>query len=260
MNRLKGRKKAAERIGDEVLLRRQHRSFVPNETLARGVLYSPHSFVILSSHSHDFVGSGRGKGPHHHCLFVMKKDGSMRPARDIYEWLQQYCVEQCAVLLALAEQIPTFTEPLPCQLGRADGYAAPQLCMGCASWWTDHGWNDNVSHKDEPKLFNKLLRDWRRTERPAAIVLAQVHAQGALLFELIQPFLVLPPMATHFPCTRAKLGAFLEEISEGEYPSEYKKKNSDSTEVFTERDSEDGLLGGYFLANEPVEFDTEKYW
>ena len=47
-------------------------------------------------------------------------------------------------------------------------------------------------------------------------------------------------MATHFPCTRAKLGAFIEEISEGERPSVY------ASTLFHEYDSEDGLLGGYF--------------
>ena len=172
-------------------------------------------------------------------------------ALPLSQWLQQYCVEQCAVLLALSERMPTFTsnDDLPCQLGRADGYKAPQLCMGCARWWTEHG---HASWNDHSYLFDRLVRDWRRTERPAAIVLAKVHPQGDLLFQLIQPFLQLPPMATHFPCTRAKLGAFIEEISVGERESTYNK------EFFHEYDSEDGLLGGYFLANTPMKFDTDE--
>ena len=169
-------------------------------------------------------------------------------ALPLSQWLQQYCVEQCAVLLALSERMPSFTsdDDLPCQLGRADGYKAPQLCMGCARWWTEHG---HASWNDQPYLFDRLVRDWRRTERPAAIVLAKVHPQGDLLFQLIQPFLQLPPMATHFPCTRAKLGAFIEEISVGERPSVY------TSTFFHEYDSEDGLLGGYFLANKPMKLE-----
>ena len=150
-------------------------------------------------------------------------------ALPLSQWLQQYCVEQCAVLLALSERMPSFTsnDDLPCQLGRADGYKAPQLCMGCARWWTEHG---HASWNDQPYLFDRLVRDWRRTERPAAIVLAKKHPQGDLLFQLIQPFLQLPPMATHFPCTRAKLGAFIEEISVGERESTYTYHNGE--EVF----------------------------
>ena len=175
-------------------------------------------------------------------------------ALPLSQWLQQYCVEQCAVLLALSERMPSFTsdDDLPCQLGRADGYKAPQLCMGCARWWTEHGGHHRWD--GQPYLFDRLVRDWRRTERPAAIVLAKVHPQGDLLFQLIQPFLQLPPMATHFPCTRAKLGAFIEEISVGERESTYNYHNGE--EVFKEYDSEDGLLGGYFLANTPMEFET----
>ena len=242
----KARIKEAERIGDEVLQRRQHRSFVENDDEPLS-----NSHIILSSHAVDHVpDGGRGEGPHHHALYVMKKDGSKREACDIYEWLQQFCVEQCAVLLALAEQMPAFAEDLPCQLGRADGYKAPQLCMGCADWWTKHGQH---TWCNEPDLFDRLVRDWRRTERPAAIVLAQVHPEGFLLFQLIQPFLQLPPMATHFPCTRAKLGDFIEEISVGEQPSSYRKQ-SNGEEVFIEQDYEDGLLGGYFLSNRPLQF------
>jgi hypothetical protein len=243
----------AEQIGDTVLQRRQHRSFIENAPppSLRGLL--------LSSHAVDMCEAGRGKDPSVHLLLVMKKDGTKRVARDIYEWLQQFCVEQCAVLLALEEEFPAFTKdsssclPLPCQLGRADGYAAPQLCMGCARWWTDQGWNEDKSYKDEPELFNRLVRDWRRTERPAQIVLAKVHPQGDLLFELVQPYLQLPPMATHFPCTREELGSFIEEVSSGEYPSNYWKKRN-GEEIFNEFDEEDGLTGGYWLAHVPMEF------
>ena len=71
--------KAAEQIGDEVLQRRQHRSFVENDEPLSN------SRLILSSQAVDYVDAGRNKGPHHRTLFVMKKDGTKRPARDIYE-------------------------------------------------------------------------------------------------------------------------------------------------------------------------------
>ena len=71
--------KAAEQIGDEVLQRRQHRSFVENDEPLSN------SRLILSSQAVDYVDAGRDKGPHHRTLLVMKKDGTKRPARDIYE-------------------------------------------------------------------------------------------------------------------------------------------------------------------------------
>ena len=71
--------KAAEQIGDEVLQRRQHRSFVENDEPLTN------SRLILSSQAVDYVDAGRDKGPHHRTLLVMKKDGTKRPARDIYE-------------------------------------------------------------------------------------------------------------------------------------------------------------------------------
>ena len=152
--RIKARIKEYERISDECLQRRQCRSFVENDEPLSN------SHVILSSHAVDHVpDAGRGEGPHHHALYVIKKDGSKRQACDIYEWLQQFSVEQCAVLLALAEQMPAFAESkcqedLPCQLGRADGYKAPQLCMGCARWWTKQG---QPFADDEPELFSTNL-------------------------------------------------------------------------------------------------------
>ena len=53
-------------------------------------------------------------------------------ALPLSQWLQQYCVEQCAVLLALSERMPTFTsdDDLPCHLGRADGYEGTAALHG----------------------------------------------------------------------------------------------------------------------------------
>tara|TARA_B110001452_G_scaffold131181_1_gene108979 strand:- start:162 stop:947 length:786 start_codon:yes stop_codon:yes gene_type:complete len=245
---------SAHQIADAVLLRRQHRSLIENGPPAPAwthrlwLSWQRVDYVVAGEYSDDSDDSeggslrdlGRGHEARHVILSVMMKDGSKRPARDIYEWLQQYCVEQCAVLLALKEQLPKGAMPvdLPCQLGNADGYKAPQVLMGCASWWTEHG---------KGQVFDRLVHEWRRTERTAAIVLDKVHPEGNVLFDLIQPFLKLPPMATHFPCTRENLGSFIEEISCGEYPSHY-HKDSDSLELFTETDFEDGLQGGYFLS------------
>ena len=62
-------------------------------------------------------------------------------------------------------------------------------------------------------------------------------------------------MATHFPCTRAKLGDFIEKISVGEQPSSYRKEsNGEELFIFIEQDYEDGLRGGYFLSNQPMQF------
>ena len=55
----------------KVLQRRQYRSFVENDEPLSN------SHIILSSHAVDHVpDAGRGEGPHHHALYVMKKDGS----------------------------------------------------------------------------------------------------------------------------------------------------------------------------------------
>ena len=56
---------------------------------------------------------------------------------------------------------------------------APQLCMGCARWWTEHG---DASWNDQPYLFDRLVRDWRRTERPAAIVLSPKCTRKGIFF------------------------------------------------------------------------------
>ena len=179
---------SAHQIADAVLLRRQHRSLIENGPPAPAwthrlwLSWQRVDYVVAGEYSDDSDDSeggslrdlGRGHEARHVILSVMMKDGSKRPARDIYEWLQQYCVEQCAVLLALKEQLPKGAMPvdLPCQLGNADGYKAPQVLMGCASWWTEHG---------KGQVFDRLVHEWRRTERTAAIVLDKVHPEGNVL-------------------------------------------------------------------------------
>eukprot|EP00965_Chrysotila_dentata_P021899 725004-Pleurochrysis_carterae.AAC.1 len=67
--------------------------------------------------------------------------------------MQQLVIEQCAVLIAVQDACPEYLSPwlgprslqgeeihvvnhLPCPMAVLDGIEVPQLCLGCASWWT----------------------------------------------------------------------------------------------------------------------------
>ena len=218
-------------------------------------------------------------------LLVMMQNGIKRPARDMYEWVQQYCVEQCALYIALDDLVPQQVQTMvntymdiPCQLPEADGYSAPQLCMSCGNWW--NLWS--TGSLDVEDCFHALVRERRHLEmtaRAARIVLSKRRSEGHLLYSLIEPFL-LEPMAETFPCTRANLGDFLEKISVGEHGGNYKtftsrfgtgadrlggavndigtvldlepKTHEIDLEVFTEFDMEGGCLGAYCISNRPL--------
>ena len=45
-----------------------------------------------------------GLMPSFYQLKVMLQDGTMRDAHSLYEWVQQFCIEQCALLLAMDEK------------------------------------------------------------------------------------------------------------------------------------------------------------
>ena len=142
------------------------------------------------------------------------QDGSIRPARSIYEWLQQFVIEQCAVLLAVP-QACLYKDgedwELPCQLGNADGYRPPTMqSMKCAQWWYTTRercpWAESFNEKFGPgrkvvkgkrgsggeNVFNQLAekrRDAERAVRTARVALPKMHGEGHLLFSLIQPHL-----------------------------------------------------------------------
>lgn len=88
-------------------------------------------------------------------LKVMQQDGTMRDARGLYEWIQQFCIEQCALLIGMQEKgvkvdLSEWGDMEACALAVADRFDVPQHCMGCARWWTS------------PELFSKLLKKGAR--------------------------------------------------------------------------------------------------
>ena len=91
-------------------------------------------------------------GPHtsKHTLEVMLTDGTKRPARSIFEWLQQFCVEQVTLRTALRKRgigvppVGSSNAEMPCLLAYADDFEVPQMfnrvcarsVLKCADWWT----------------------------------------------------------------------------------------------------------------------------
>jgi hypothetical protein len=68
---------------------------------------------------------------HHYHVYnlqVMARDGTMRPARTVFEWVQQFIIEQCAMVIAVEEsgaKVPEYRAP--CEMARADGVDVPQV-------------------------------------------------------------------------------------------------------------------------------------
>ena len=53
------------------------------------------------------VQAGGLDSPPEHSFYklkVMQQDGTMRDARGLYEWIQQFCIEQCALLIGMQEK------------------------------------------------------------------------------------------------------------------------------------------------------------
>lgn len=169
-------------------------------------------------------------------LQVMMQDGTMRPARDIFEWFQQFAIEQCAIIIALEQELPqilTQYSSIPCQVPRADGINVPQHCMGCAAWWTEHD-----------GIFAELIRVRRGAERDVrlAAVLFQklVFAQAHELALLVEPFLKPSPVASSFPCARDEVGSFM---TRANYNTFWCRGE------FSEGDSEGGLYCAYIISS-----------
>lgn len=61
----------------------------------------------------------------------MTRDGSLRPARTVFEWFQQFVIEQCAMVIAVEEAMPEyFTKGynlVPCEMALSDGVVVPQV-------------------------------------------------------------------------------------------------------------------------------------
>ena len=237
-----------------------------NETLARrryrSCLDSAPSGNCRSAYLSEMHGD-RDEGPHWSvtCLQVMTRDGTMRFARSLFEWFQQLFVEQCAVVVAFKDNsvVDKYGRGVPFQLD-GDGIKPPDNCMGCAGWWTEY---PGPRWKGRPRtLFDKLVKTRRQAElevRVARIVLPKAAGAGPLLFELVEPFLRPPPVAS-FPCAPAELGSFLQDHFHEMggniwwHPPRERLVAGTSTQspgYFTEGDHEDGAYSYYAISETP---------
>ena len=237
-----------------------------NETLARrryrSCLDSAPSGNCRSAYLSEMHGD-RDEGPHYSVtqLQVMTRDGTMRFARSLFEWFQQLFVEQCAVVVAFKDNsvVDKYGRGVPFQLD-GDGIKPPVNCMGCAGWWTEY---PGPRWKGRPRtLFDKLVKTRRQAElevRVARIVLPKAAGAGPLLFELVEPFLRPPPVAS-FPCAPAELGSFLQDHFHEMggniwwHPPRERLVAGTSTQspgYFTEGDHEDGAYSYYAISETP---------
>ena len=65
-----------------------------------------HESSLFGAHGNDVAAGGLDSPPEHsfYKLKVMQQDGTMRDARGLYEWIQQFCIEQCALLIGMQEK------------------------------------------------------------------------------------------------------------------------------------------------------------
>ena len=235
-----------------------------NETLARrryrSCLDSAPSGNCRSAYLSVLHGD-RDEGPHYTVtqLQVMTRDGTMRFARSLFEWFQQLFVEQCAVVAAFKDNsvVDKYGRGIPFQLA-GDGIEPPNGCMGCAQWWIEY---PGPRWKGRPRtLFDKLVKMRRQAElevRVARIVLPKAAGAGPLLFELVEPFLRPPPVAS-FPCAPAALGSFLQDHFHEMGGNIWWHPPSSSTQspgYFTEGDHEDGAYSYYAISETPQSLD-----
>jgi hypothetical protein len=186
---------------------------------------------------------------------VMLKDGSKRPAASIFEWTQQHCVKQCALLetgfSALLDD-PEYVEVNDYSMGTSatsisDFYEVPQYCMGCASWW------------DRTEIYQNLIDTRRQSEldyRTTMCVFTKMQGEGLfpnISFDFLFPIfkkMLVPDFATMFPCKKENLGAWLENLSHAEYGAFWTEGNESTHESFGECDAEDGSIGIYALTTD----------
>ena len=81
-------------LSDEVEQGRAARSLLPGGAVGIGDEPKPRLRMLSIS--------GEDGMEEETVLQVMQQDGVMRPATSIYEWLQQFCIEQCALLVQVA--------------------------------------------------------------------------------------------------------------------------------------------------------------
>ncbi|XRB16715.1 hypothetical protein RI054_13g65590 [Pseudoscourfieldia marina] len=126
-------------------------------------------------------------------LRVTLKDGSTRPANSIFEWVQQLCVEQMALRMALRERGIAMPEDetsidarLPCCLvARDQGIDIPTIGY-CGWWWTL--WS--LGLKEEKRLVeaHKNAVHAYRTAREAV----NAHDPTGTVWKLVEPLVKAP--------------------------------------------------------------------
>ena len=258
------------------LERRQNRSLLP-------------ASQELPSRSLFFVGVGMGTcsdsnamGPEYSkcTLLVELQDGTKRPADSFYEWMQQRCIEQCAMLLAIKKQLLESRgdlEWLPDRMERqserlnlaTEGCAnfPINVVFGCASWWR----GSNASILSE---LESLINDRRQSEleyRTLIVAIPKMQEEGlvsntSISFEFflthVQKMLV-PDLLSNFPCRKEDFGTWLKkdalagrdpyssQLLNKKFPVTWREGNEITHELFGEGVNEEGTIEKYAFTTDP---------
>ena len=177
---------------------------------------------------------------HRVTLQVMDQDGNKRPATSLFEWFQQFFIEQCALVAALQDAGIYCEEEGYSQLANADGFEVPTL-RTCGTWAT------HLDHR--PEYLVQERRQVERELRVARVVLDHKAIPQDVIDMYVKPLLV-PDIATSFPCKPSGLSSFFNSLyygDEDENMSAHVFKSGGSEEqrrVFVEIETMEG--GDYF--------------
>ncbi len=96
---------ATEAISRDLLARRKQRNQIAvDRPSAEETVAGETRSLYLSAHLTRYVR--RTRSVTRFILSVMTRDGTIRPAHCIFEWVQQLVIEQCAVLIELDSKLP----------------------------------------------------------------------------------------------------------------------------------------------------------
>lgn len=212
-------------------------------------------------------GDDNGYETHVHRLAklrVMMKNGARRHARNLFEWVQQYVIEQCAASIALRDAGKP-DDVVPCQLGDADGYSPPPRVDRLGRWWT------------RGPVYASLVRRRRRCEMDVRLArLAEAHVPGLQVLRgtfFGEPWYaryLLAPWAS-FPCAPERLGEFLLDFQDGvgddwelnagndnPEPLELNAAHLECAHVMTYLGDDSAIIAGYALTTKAD--DDSAYW
>ena len=259
------------------LERRHNRSLLPasQELPSRSLFYVDVGMGTCSD--------SNAMGPQYSkcTLLVVLQDGTKRPAGSFYEWMQQRCIEQCAMLLAVKKELlesrgdlewlPDRMERQSERLNLATGWGnfrgPTNMVFGCASWWR----GSNASILSE---LESLINDRRQSEleyRTLIVAIPKMQKEclvsnTSISFEFffmdVKKMLV-PDLLSNFPCRKEDFGTWLKKDAlagrdpysnkplNKEFPVTWREGNEITHELFGEGVDEDGTIQKYAFTTDP---------